>query len=173
MRMQLTSLTVLRNFSRLLLVLSLFNSGCALFDRQPDRSSAPKKAAIQKAFLVPYDRVWTAALKALKYQLVVNNSETGVIESDFIKGDAFWKLPDQGDKPISAGLRYKIVLVLTKGKIDGKPSTRVTIEKKMEVLRDFFSDAETLESDQLEEKTILYRIERELLIEDAIRKAGA
>lgn len=37
-------------------------------------------------------------------------------------------------------------------------------------MKDFFSDVEILDSDGLEEKTLFYRMERELLIEEAIKK---
>jgi hypothetical protein len=37
-------------------------------------------------------------------------------------------------------------------------------------LRDFFSEPETVDSDGLEEKIIFYRIERELVINDALKR---
>jgi hypothetical protein len=62
-------------------------------------------------------------------------------------------------------------MTFAKGKTEGRESTRVTIDKRMEILRDFFSEPETIESDGLEEKMIFYRIERELIIQDALKRA--
>jgi hypothetical protein len=64
-----------------------------------------------------------------------------------------------------------LVFNFAKGKTEGRESTRVTVEKKIERLRDFFSEADPLPSDGLEEKVIFYRIEREIVIADALKKA--
>jgi hypothetical protein len=61
-------------------------------------------------------------------------------------------------------------MTFARGKTDGRESVRVTIDKKMEILRDFFSEPEPLESDGLEEKVIFYRMERDLIINEALKK---
>jgi hypothetical protein len=50
---------------------------------------------------------------------------------------------------------------------------KVTLTKKIEVKRDFFSEPKPLETDGLEEMVLFYRIERELIIEEAIKKLAA
>jgi hypothetical protein len=47
----------------------------------------------------------------------------------------------------------------------------VNIAKLIERKRDFFSDPEILPSDGIEEKVIFYRMERELIIDEALKKA--
>jgi hypothetical protein len=81
-------------------------------------------------------------------------------------------LPPGEERSPSSGIRYKLTLTFAKGQTNGRESTRVTIDKKMEILRDFFSEPESLESDGLEEKIIFYRIERELIISDALKRAN-
>lgn len=144
---------------------------CSLFDQLPDRGKElVQKKTQQKVFLAPYDTVWRIAHTTLKYALAQTNQDTGVIETEFIKGvDGF--LPPEAKAP-SAGLRYKIFMTFAKGRTDGKESTRVTIEKKVEILKDFFTEPEVLPSDGLEEKLIFYRMERELVINDVLRKNG-
>jgi hypothetical protein len=128
-----------------------------------------KKQSRQKIFLAAYDDVWRAAHTALKYPIANENQDTGVIETDFIKSqDGF--IPPETKAP-SSGLRYKIFMYFAKGRTQGKESVRVTVDKRIEKLRDFFSDAETLSSDGLEEKLLFYRIERELLIMKGLKKA--
>lgn len=97
--------------------------------------------------------------------------DNGVLETDWIRGPDGFTAPSVQKDP-SSGVRYKMTLSLVKGKLDNKESVRVTIVKKMEKQRDFFSEPESIESDGLEEKVIFYRIERELLIEEAIKKAN-
>ena len=98
------------------------------------------------------------------------NQDTGLIETDFIKAQDGFTAPDQVTP--SSGLRYKIVMIFAKGRSQGVESVRMTIDKKIEKLRDFFSDAEVLNSDGLEEKVLFYRIERELLISKGLKKAA-
>ncbi len=150
--------------------LLVFTSGCSLFDRQPDPKANLKQAASrQRVFFANYDLVWRAAHAVVKYPLSIDNQDTGVLETEYIKGIDGWVPPETVASP-SSGIRYKITLLFAKGKTDGREATRVTIDKHVEILRDFFSEPETIESDGLEEKIIFYRIERELIISEALKK---
>lgn len=166
------SRTLLWTSSTVLICFALFGSGCSLFDRQPDPENDILKQSIhQKVFFAPYDTVWKAAHTSIKYPIAIENQDTGYLETEYIKGvDGF--LPPETAKQPSAGIRYKLVFNFAKGKTDGRESTRVTIEKKIERLRDFFSEADGVASDGLEEKVLFYRIEREIVISDALKKAG-
>ncbi|MNK12077.1 hypothetical protein D3C87_301340 [compost metagenome] len=143
---------------------------CSLFDARPSAHSQMKTVIKQKIFFAPYDSVWTAAHKVLKYPIAQENQDTGVIETEYIKGLDGW-LPPGTQTPPSAGIRYKLIFTMAKGRTDGRESTRVTIDKKMEILRDFFSPPEPMETDGLEEKVLFYRMERELIITEALKKA--
>lgn len=129
-----------------------------------------QKFSFQKIFFFPYDSVWRAAQLALKYPISVNNMDNGVLESDWVRGiDGF--IPPHLEKDPSPGVRYKLQLSLVKGRTDKRESVRVTIVKKIQKQRDFFSDPESIESDGLEEKLLFYRMERELVIEEALKKS--
>lgn len=143
--------------------------GCSLFDKRPSAHSRMGQINKQKVFFATYDSVWRAAHAVLKYPIATENQDTGIIETEYIKGIDGW-LPPNEQRPPSSGIRYKLTLTFVRGKTDGRESTRVTIDKKMEILRDFFSEPETMESDGLEEKIIFYRIEREVMINDALKK---
>ncbi len=154
-----------------LLISSLILPGCTLLSPVPSTpQEVIKKQSRQKIFLSAYDDVWRAAHTALKYPIANENQDTGIIETDFIRAQDGFLAPEQ---PIpSSGLRYKIVMYFAKGKTQGRESVRVTIDKKVEKLRDFFAGSETLTSDGLEERLLFYRIERELLIVKGLRKAN-
>ncbi len=151
-------------------LLFLFQCGCALF-AQPDsalKDTGPK----QKVYFAKYEDVWRAAQLAMaRYYMSVNNIDTGVLETDFIKGLDGWQAPDSA-KPLSTGQRYKLTLRIAKGRVGKKESVRVTATKRTEIQKDFFSESEPLQSDGLEEEVILYRIERELIIDKALKKAA-
>ena len=131
-----------------------------------------KKLIKEKIFFASYDRVWRAAQLALKYPIAMNNMDSGVLETEFIKGDEGFMAPG-ADLEVSAGVKYKIALSLTKGKNGKQETVRVVINKTLVRQRDFFADAEPLVSDGLEERVIFYRIERELTIESALKKAAS
>ncbi len=148
--------------------LFIFLGGCVQKTLKPE--DVIRTQTKQKVFLSSYDEVWRAAHAVLKYPIVNENQDTGLIETDFIKSQDGFTGPDQPSA--SSGLRYKIVMIFAKGKSQGQESVRLTIDKKIEKLRDFFSEAESLTSDGLEEKVLFYRIERELLISKGLKKAA-
>lgn len=157
----------------LLLCAGLTISGCSLFERQSD--SADKiiqKASKQKIFYAPYDLVWKAAHLSIKYTIASENQDFGVIETDYVKAVDGWLPPDK-TKPDYKSARYKLIFTFAKGmKKDGKEPTRLTIEKKVEIFPDFISEKQIVPSDGLEELALFYRIEREIIIANALKKSA-
>lgn len=145
--------------------------GCSLFDKKPSAHVRMNQITKQKVFFASYDSVWRAAHNVVKYPIAQENQDNGVMETEYIKGLDGWLAPGEQRSP-SSGIRYKLTLTFAKGTSGGRESTRVTVDKRMEILRDFFSEPEPMESDGLEEKIIFYRIERELIIAEALKKAN-
>ncbi len=141
---------------------------------QEDKNARRRTAIMppSRVYNYSFDAVWRLSLTVLKYSITDQNQETGHIETDYVKpSDGGWTRPD-GTSAMSAGIRYKIAMSLVRVRAEnGKMGVKVTVEKKQEKIKDFFSDPEPLDSDHLEEKAILYRLERELVIEDALKKA--
>lgn len=160
--------------TKLFLALLIFSiSGCALFaPRQDGADKIIEKASQQKIYFANYDLVWRAAHAALRYTIANENQDYGVIETDFIKSVDGW-LPPHLTKPQYKSARYKLILTFAKGETNGRESTRVTIEKRIELFKDFISETQTAPSDGLEEQSIFYRIERELLIAAALKRAAS
>lgn len=151
------------------LVLLLSLSGCALFDRGPETKKLIAKGPPQRVYFASFDQVWRAAHAVLRYPIANENPDAGYIETEYIKGvDGF--LPPDQNRPQFAGTRYKIIMSFAKGRTDGRESTRLTIEKRVEVLKDFFSEPEIIPTDGLEEKVLFYRIERELIIFETLKR---
>ncbi len=149
-------------------ILAWMAAGCASLPETTAESS--KGQSRQRIFLSPYDEVWRAAHTVLKYPIVNENQDTGVIETEYIRAQDGFVAPEK--PPASSGIRYKITMMFAKGRSQGQESVRVTIDKQIEKLKDFFSDAEPLPSDGLEEKVLFYRIEREILISKGLKKAA-
>lgn len=145
-------------------------SSCSLLDIKPNSQANKGPRGRQKVFFANYDAVWRAAHAVIKFPIAQENQDGGTIETDYIKGVDGW-LPPETTKIPSSGIHYKLIFTFAKGVTDGRESTRVTIEKKSEILRNFFSMPESIESDGLEEKVLFYRLEREVIILEALKKA--
>jgi len=134
----------------------------------PKITGGPKKRVFHENF----DDIWQATQIALShYPISVNDIEAGILETDFIRGENSWKSPHLMRRT-PGGQRYKISVRILKGKskTPGKKAVQVTILKRTELQKDFFSPYESINSDGLEEIALLYRIERELRINTALDK---
>lgn len=146
-------------------------SGCSFFGIESDesRDAGPQTHVYEGE----YDKVWRAAQLALaRYPIKVNNMDAGHLETDYIKREKIW-IPPYLKKPPASGERHQITLRMVKGVSDNnKEAVKVTVTKTVEILSDFFSGARRSTSDGMEERTILYRIERELKVERALLRAN-
>jgi hypothetical protein len=152
-------------------LLSTALSGCAT---AVDRLEAKEKRGgpDNRIFFAKYEDVENAVKQAMiKYPQRIDNTEAGIFETDYVKGDARFKPPHK-DIKLDNGYRYRILLRLVKGKTEGKPSVKVQVVKRVELVRDFFSEPEQVPSDGFEEEVILYRIFRELTLARAIVKSA-
>jgi hypothetical protein len=143
--------------------------GCALFreNNGPPTAFEPR----EQIFYGSFDSVWRVAQIALQaYPMRINNMDTGVIETEPIKGYKVWTPPYDPDSA-TGGLSYVINMRVTKLDDDDRKSVKVSIVKNIELAKDFFSEVAHLPSDGMEEKTILYRIGRELAIDRALERA--
>ncbi|MCB0362431.1 MAG: hypothetical protein KDD35_06905 [Bdellovibrionales bacterium] len=143
-------------------------SGCALFadNKEPPPSFGPR----EQVYYAEFDQVWRATQIALsKYPIKINNLDLGILETDTVKGYKAWMPPHKSSA--SGGLSYNINVRVVKGGVENRPAVRVTIIKEIELKRDFFAEVQRLPSDGLEERSLLYRIGRELQIDRALKKA--
>jgi hypothetical protein len=87
-----------------------------------------------------------------------------------IRGYRIWSPPYKSETAATAET-YRLTIRVIKGApLSGKPATKITIVKESQIQQDFFSEPRSIPSDGLEEKSILYRISREIMIERAIAR---
>jgi hypothetical protein len=130
----------------------------------------PQEAPLKEAvFRAPLQQVWLATEKALtNYPIAESNIDSGILKTDYQRGPNCWTPPGVTEK-YSSGIRCNMLLqfVFLQG-----TGTRIRISKTVEMVRDFVAEPEKIESDGLEEMTILYRIDRELTINKEIGHAN-
>lgn len=162
---------MLRKITSLVFVCSLIG-GCAAFQRPVDQQEQLLKSGpAQRVYFAKFENLWRAIHQALKYPIASENQDTGIIETEYIKMVDGFLHPETG-KPSTRGTRYRFVIKMIKGRVDGRPSVRVVVDKQIELLKNFFSDPERVPSDGLEELALLYRIDRELVISEALEKSN-
>jgi hypothetical protein len=152
----------------ILVLLCLSLSACALFE---ERNAPPKYyGPREQVFFATFEEVWRAVNLVLQpYPLRISNMDQGLLETDNIRGYKVWSPPYKSDIA-STGESYHLSIHVVKGALDRKAATKVTIVKDNELQVDFFSDPKNIPSDGLEEKSILYRIGREIQIERALAR---
>ena len=166
-----------RSISKNLLILALpvvaaFLQGCATATTKIEHRLKLNEPVI-RVFAAKYEEVEGALKSAmLKYPQRIDNTEAGIFETDYVKGDARFKPPHK-DAQFSSGLQYRILIRLVKGRADNRSSAvQVVVRKQIELKKDFFQQPVPVQSDGLEENVILYRISRELVIARAIQRAA-
>ncbi len=147
-----------------------FLTGCQTASDQLNRKLRVGEPVI-KVFFAKYEEVESALkLAMLKYPQRVDNTEAGIFETDYVKGDLRFKAP-QDSTEYSSGYRYRILMRLVRGKTEARQAVKVVVLKQIEMAADFFADPDNKQSDGIEEEVILYRIGRELTISRALQKA--
>lgn len=158
---------------------ALTMTGCSLFG-----GGKPEPVFVrQHIYPAAYDEVERAMKQAMiRYPQKIDNPDAGIYETDWIRGDLRFKpahfhqqAQSEGanyrQQMFSEGYRYRLIVRLVRGKFEDKSAIKVTISKQSVLQRDFFAPEETMGSDGLEEMMILYRIQRELVLEKAIKRA--
>lgn len=141
--------------------------GCALFQETPKplTSLSPQ----EKVFRYSFDQVWLATQRAIQqYPMRVNNMDLKILETDYISSDKYWN-PPHLDK-LTAGDEYQLKIRVISGEINGEPAHKVSVLKDIVRKKDFFSETKKIPSNGFEERAILYRINRELVIERALER---
>jgi len=157
--------------SKLIFLPFLCLTACALFEerRGPNSFYGPR----EQVYYATFEEVWRAVNLVLQpYPLRVSNMDQGALESDTIRGYRVF-VPVYKNENAQSSETYRLIARVIKGSLEGRPATKVTLLKEAQAQADFFSDPKSLNSDGLEEKVLLYRIGREILIERAIAKAQA
>lgn len=143
----------------------ILNLSCASEPTEPDR-----RLVREDVYNATFEETWRAAQMAMRgYRMRLVDYDIGLIETEPVKGfDAY--RPPHIRKKAPSGLRYTLSTRLIKGSVGKKPLTKVIIDKKVELRRDFFAEAENQMTDGFEESTILYRIGREISINRAVQR---
>lgn len=115
-----------------------------------------------RIYLTEYNTAWQAVLDSIKsLRLDVSNREGGFVQTRWQDNTTEKNFIDSfGTADAFLKAQYRLRLTVAKGFFNGKPSVKVTVQKEQLVQRDVLEGWRPVESDEVDERTLLYRIGR-------------
>ncbi len=123
---------------------------------------ADRVETVEKEFYVDFETAWASVLDALKsYRLDVSNRDSGSIVTRWKDNTAERNLLD-GDGTIRPHLKaqFRFIVSVARSKQRGKEMVSVRVRKEQTVIADPLDEPRRIESDLIQERTLLYRIAR-------------
>jgi len=119
-----------------------------------------------RVYLTDFNIAWQSVLDALKSsRLDVSNREGGFIQTKWTENTAeknFTEAFGGADAYLKSQYRFRVTVA--KGFFNGRPSIKVAVQKEQLIQRDVLEGWKPIESDSIEENTLMYRIGRLILI---------
>lgn len=125
-----------------------------------------------KIYLTDFNTAWQSVLDSLKNsRLDVSNREGGFVQTRWTDNtddknfvDAF----GAADAYLKAQYRFKVNVA--KGFYNGKPSVKISVQREQLIQRDVLEGWRPIETDGIDENTLLYRIGRLIFIKVKLAK---
>ncbi len=152
------------------LIFTILIGGCSSFEKF---EYLTKEVEIpSKIFKTNYAETWSAVVATInKFDLELQNQESGSIKTKWIDNTLKLNFSDSfGSSDAVKAAKFKLIINVIKGFQSSQEVTKVTIYKRQLINQDFLQGWKVIPSDQIEEITLLYRIERALKIDRRIKQ---
>lgn len=120
----------------------------------------------QRIYLTDFNTAWQSVLDSIKNaRLDVSNREGGFVQTKWSDNTAEKNFVDsfgEADSYLKAQYRFRINVA--KGFYNGQPSVKISVQKEQLVQRDVLEGWRPIETDTVDEQTLLYRIGRIIFI---------
>ena len=115
-----------------------------------------------RIYITNFNIAWQAVLDALKNSpLDVSNREGGFVQSKWTDNTSEKNFTDSfGGAPAYLKAQYRFRVSVATAFYNGHPAVKVTTQKEQLVQRDVLESFRAVESDSIDENTLLYRIGR-------------
>lgn len=125
-----------------------------------------------QVFLTDFNTAWQSVLDALRSSPLDQSSrESGFIQTKWTDNTSQKNFVDSlGAGVLYLKAQYRFQVTVAKGFYNGEPSVKVTIEKEQLVQSDVLEGWRSLQTDALDENTLLYRIGRLIFIRTKLAK---
>lgn len=106
-----------------------------------------------------------------KYDLELDSQDSGVVKTKWTDNTLEVNFADSfGSRDAVKSARFKLIVNVIKGFRGSREVAKVTVYKRQMIEQDFLQGWKVVPSDSILEKTILYRVHRELTIAKKLKK---
>lgn len=154
-----------------LLIASLaFLSGCASYEKF--RQVTEELEIPAKIYRADFNQTWQAVISVMrKYDIAQQNQEAGFIKTRWMDNTLEVNFADSfGSSDAVKAAKFKVVVNVVKGFRTGREVSKVTIYKRQLVEQDFLQGWKEVSTDGILEKSLLYRIERLIAIDNKLKQ---
>jgi hypothetical protein len=148
----------------------LFFNGCASYEKF--RQVTEELEIPSKIFKSDYNQTWQAVISVMrKYDIAQQNQEAGFIKTRWIDNTLELNFADAfGSSDSVKAAKFKIIINVVKGFRSSQEVTKVTIYKRQLIEQDFLQGWKEVTPDGIVEKTLLYRVERLISIDNSLKE---
>lgn len=153
------------------LIISLFFLGsCASYEKF--RQVTEELEIPSRVYKADYNQTWQAVISVMrKFDIAQQNQEAGFIKTRWMDNTLEVNFADAfGSSDAVKAAKYKVVVNVVKGFRSGREVTKVTIYKRQLVEQDFLQGWKEISTDGIVEKTLLYRIQRLIAIDNKLKE---
>lgn len=145
-------------------------SGCASYEKF--RQVTEELEIPTKVYRADYNQTWQAVIAVMrKYDIATQNQEAGFIKTRWMDNTLEVNFADSfGSSDAVKAAKFKLVVNVVKGYRAAREVTKVTIYKRQLVEQDFLQGWKEESPDGIMEKTLLYRIERLIAIDNKLKE---
>ncbi|WP_408097595.1 hypothetical protein ACJVC5_01410 [Peredibacter sp. HCB2-198] len=154
----------------LLIVMILGLSGCASYEKF--RQITEELEIPTKVYKADYNQTWQAVIQVMrKFDIAQQNQEAGFIKTRWMDNTLEVNFADSfGSADAVKAAKYKLVVNVVKGFRNGREVSKVTVYKRQLMEQDFLQGWKEVPTDGISEKTLLYRIERLVAIDNRLKE---
>jgi hypothetical protein len=119
-----------------------------------------------------FNQTWLAVMQVMKkYDLELDSQDSGVVKTKWTDNTLEVNFADSfGSRDAVKSARFKLIVNVIKGFRGSREVAKVTVYKRQMIEQDFLQGWKVVPSDSILEKTILYRVHRELTIAKKLKK---
>lgn len=153
-----------------LLIGLLTLSSCASYEKF--RQVTEELEIPSKVYRADFNQTWQAVIQVMrKFDIAQQNQEAGFIKTRFMDNTLEKNFTDSfGTSDAVKAAKFKLIVNVVKGYRSSREVTKVTIYKRQLVEQDFLQGWKEIPTDGIQEKTLLYRIERLIAIDNKLRE---
>lgn len=156
-------------FYLLIILMPLF-SGCANYEKF--RQVTEELEIPSKIYRADYNQTWQAVIQVMrKYDIAQQNQEAGFIKTRWMDNTLEVNFTDSfGSSDAVKAAKFKLIVNVVRGFRASREVTKVTIYKRQLMEQDFLQGWKEVSTDGTIEKTLLYRIERLVAIDNKLKE---